>query len=570
MSRAQVHFEVFVRRKVNAPWVLEIATEDRAYAFETAEALLAEGRAAAVRVSKETLDEDTREYSSLTLLSKGEVHSTKERRVREVERHALLCVAPQDLYTVHARQRIGRLLESWLRRKVVTPFELLHRHDLVEQLEASGTEIQHAVQKIAVPEAQASGRTTHEMMRTFQSLVDRSVERIMKDGRRSLFPIVDLANFAAVADQLADEPDRFYLLGGGIAAYMGLAQNWENKVGRILDLAEVAAEAGRGRSLALFVLEQPLSEIVAVKGGLDALLGTDLDLGGRRAAMTRMAAEDEVQALIRFDPGLCRHMPSLAGEAARLSKWLQGDAFGSVRASLVRRILADITGPRRLRPADPSGEIDILRVLAMALTTACPRLLPLEEVQAAFVERSKMLVGGDFVALYLADRSSALAEIEALVRLAENVAGGANKRAAARWVIAAAGALRFEKEMRGGPAPGRLAALAELQRNVCRAALPEAEERECMAKLGETGALVEQDTKLVSLIARSDGPLTTRLTVLLRLAVGEAGPLGPVANRARSEAVRLLKAPEVRAHLVAEPAALTAVRALMVEAGLAA
>jgi len=97
MSRAQVHFELFVRRKINAPWVLEIATEDRARAFETAEELLADGRVAAVRVTKETLNEETREFSSLTLLSKGAVEGRREPKARG-RRHAALHHAPGPLF----------------------------------------------------------------------------------------------------------------------------------------------------------------------------------------------------------------------------------------------------------------------------------------------------------------------------------------------------------------------------------------------------------------------------------------------------------------------------------------
>jgi len=571
MSRAQVHFELFVRRKINAPWVLELATEDRARAFETAEELLAEGRVAAVRVSKETLNEDTREFSSLTLMSKGAVESRREPKARDVD-DTPLCIAPQDLYSVHARERIGRLLDGWLRRKSVTPFELLHRPDLVEQLEASGVEVQHAVQKIAIPEAQARGATTHEMVRTFQALVDRTIERILRDGRKNVFPKVDRGNFARTAEGLNDEAERLYLLGGGVAAFIGVAASWGEKVGRLLDLADSAPEAGRPRGLALQVLEQPLSEIVAIKGGLAGLLGQDLDLGSSLAAMTRVAAAEEVNALIRFDPSLNKQLPPLEGEAARLANWLQRDAFETVRSSLARRVVHELTGPRRLRPSDPEGEIDVLRALAMALMAAAPRLLPAQDVQDAIVERSKALVGSDFVSGYLEGRGSALAEVTALVRLAENVAGGANKRAAARWIIASVGALRFEKEMRqgGGSPPARLASLAELQKAVRRAGLPESEEQACLVKIGETGAMIEADCKLVMAIAKADAPAPQRLTLLLRLATGEAGPSGPVAEKAKAEVMRLLRAPEVRADLAKKPEALETMRTLMVAAGLAA
>src|SRR5207253_3252279 len=107
--------------------------------------------------------------------------------------------APQDLYTVHARERIGRLLEGWLERKGATPFELLHRADLVEELESSGTDLQHAIQKVAIPEAQARGLSVHELIRTFQGLVERAIERLLKDARKGTLPDVDKEGFAAAA-----------------------------------------------------------------------------------------------------------------------------------------------------------------------------------------------------------------------------------------------------------------------------------------------------------------------------------------------------------------------------------
>jgi hypothetical protein len=526
---------------------------------------------AAVRVTKETLNEETREFSSLTLLSKGAVESRREPKTRDVD-DTPPCITPQDLYSAHARERIGRLLDGWLHRKSVTPFELLHRPDLVEQLEASGVEIQHAVQKIAIPEAQARGATTHEMVRTFQALADRAIERILRDGRKNVFPKVDGANFARTAEALNDEPERGYLLGGGVAAFIGSGANWGEKVGKLLDLADSAPEAGRPRGLALQVLEQPLSEIVAIKGGLAGLLGVDLDLGGSLAAMTRVAAAEEVNALMRFDPSLKKQLPPLEGEAARLATWLQRDAFETVRSSLARRVVRELTGPRRLRPSDPEGEIDVLRALAMALMASAPKLLPAQDVQDAIIERSKALVGSDFVSVYLDGRASALAEVAALIRLAENVAGAANKRAAARWIIAAVGALRFEKEMRqgGGSPPARLASLAELQKAVRRASLPEAEEQDCLAKIGEIGAMVEADCKLVAAVAKAEAPAPQRLTLLLRLATGEAGPSGPVADRAKAEVMRLLRTPEIRTELAGKPEVLEGMRTLMVEAGLAA
>src|SRR5215217_7665609 len=293
----RVHYELFVRRQPNSSWVLDLATEDRARALETAEEALAEGRAAAVRVTKELLNEDTMEFSSVTIMTKGVPDRSKPKKVRDDS--APLCVSPSDLYTCHARERIGRLLDGWLTRQKATPFELLHRPDLVERLEASGVELQHAIQKVAIPEAQARGIGVHEIMRSFQKLAERAIERILKDARKGNLPNLDKEGFAAAAERLISQPDRAYLLGAGVAASIAPARGWAEKVGLLLDLARAAA---------LSVLEQPLTEILGSKAGLMDLLGPELDLGGQLAAMTRLAGADAVEALLGMEASVARVM----------------------------------------------------------------------------------------------------------------------------------------------------------------------------------------------------------------------------------------------------------------------
>ena len=572
MDAYQVHFEVFVKRRVGAPWVLDLATEDRALALAAAEEMLAEERACAIKVTKETMDPETREFRTVTLMTKGAVEAPKGRKPRETP-ETPLCVSPQDLYSPHARDRIGRLLDGWLWRKAVTPFELLHRPDLAEALDASGIDLQGAIQKIAIPEAQARELSTHEVIRTFQRLTDRAIDRLLTDGRRHAFPDVAQDGFAQAVERLADDPDRAYLLGGGVAAHLAQAESWSAKVGLILDLADRAPVVGRPRGLALHVLEQPLTEILGFRAGLSDLLGPDLDLGGCLGALTRLAAAPEVEAVVALSPALMDELPPLSGEAARLALWLRGDAFEAVRAGLIRRILSELKGPRRLRPGHAHGEIALLRGLATVLASAAGRLIPLEDVQEAFIERSKTIVAPTFVEAYLAECAGALAEAEALVKLSENVTGSVNRRAAGRWLVALVTALRFDKDVRGGPESptAKLAALAALQRNLRRIGLAETEEAVALARVGELGGAVEADARLCATLARADIPLLQRITLLLRLATGDAAPLGAAADRARNETVRLLKADGSRAAMAAAPAqAIERMRGLMVEAGLAA
>jgi hypothetical protein len=562
MSSGQIHFEVFARRNQNGSLALELATEDRARAMAYAEELLESG-SCAVRVSKEVLDEETGEYSSVTILSKGTAAPPKSKA--PLEDAGPPCVAPTDLYSVHARQRIVRLLEGWLSRNRATPFELLHRPDLAEKLEASGTDLQHAVQKIAIPEAQAKGVSVHEVIRTFNSLIERAIERLIKDGRKGSLANFKTEPFAVACARLLDEPEAAYRLGGGVAAYLSDAKSWADKIDRLLDLADGAPADPRPRALAFEVLEQPLGEILGSKAGVAELVGTDLDLGGSLAALTRLAAGPALDMLEKVDPTLGRVMPPLDGAAKRLSRWMEGAYFQGVRMAIGKRVIAEIKSARRLRPSDTNAEIDILRALAMALTASAGKMLSADDIRDAFIERSAMLISAEFVTAAVSNAATAQEEVRALLRLAENVTGLGNKNQAAQWLIGAVTALRFEREMRhpAEPPMNRLGVLADLQRAISRVDLPDADRATLGKRLGDLGGLVEADANVVQSVSRSTMPPVQRLNHLLKMALGESAPIGPAAAKAKDAAVKLGKSPEIRADLSRSPETLEKLRPLM-------
>ncbi|MDO1559446.1 hypothetical protein Q0812_08400 [Brevundimonas sp. 2R-24] len=567
----QVHFEVFIRKTAASPWALELATEDRQLAMTAADDLLADKRACSVRVCKETLDPETMEFQSVTLVTKGLPEPERKARPRDAAAQQV-CSAPQDLYTPHARETIGRVLEDWLARNNATAFELLHRPDLIEKLDASGVELQHAIQKVAIPESQDTGQPIHEVIRSYQALVQKAIDRVIRAGRGGVFPDLKTQGVAAVAHKLAADPERAFRIGGAICAFLAPMRSWPERLEAMMDLADALPAEPQPRALVQVALEQVLCEMFADRRAVASVLGPDLDLGGQLAAMVRLAASAELTQLERIDPNIPTHMPALTGPAARLGARLAAGDYKLLAASLTRRVLRELIGPRRLRPADAWGEIDLLRALAMALTAAAGRLLSLEEVQTAFIERSKTLVTADFVQAYLGDDRNPMEEVAALVRLCDNVTGSGSKRAAGRWLSAAATSLKFEKSVRAGaetPAQ-RLAGLAALQRSVREAGLLDKDEQDVLAAIGAVGDLVEADARLIAQLARSPAPVQVKLSALLRLAAGEAAPLGPVAERAKVEAVRLLKAPETRGRLAEAPESLQALRGLMQQVGLAA
>ncbi len=568
-----VHYEVYIRKTPPAPWRLQMATEDRAHAIQAAEDMLADNRAAAVRVTKETLDPDTMEFNSLTVLTRGAPEVARKRVVAD-DQAGPRCNAPQDLYAPVAREQIGRVLEDWLKRQGVTAFELLHRPDLAEKLDASGVELQHAIQKVAVPESQAVGQPIHDLVRHYQRLSDAAIERLVSAGRRNRFPDLAHHSLADLAHRLEGQPERAFVMGGVVAGALKGVRGGRARLDRLMDLIERAPMEGPPRAMVLVPVEQLLCELLGARTNLAEVLGPSLDQGASLAAVVRMVAPREVDALVAQDPRMALQVPAVEGPAARLGGRLAAGEFPLLSSALARMVLRELMSPRRLRPNDAAGEIDILRALAMSLTATAGRLLTLEEVQSAFNERSKSLVTADFVAAYVKPCTTVLCEAESLTRLCENVTGLANKRSAARWLSACVGSLRFETEMRA-PSPTqtpaqKLGVLAALQRSIRACGLTERDETEIVSAIGTVGSAVEADARIVAMLARSPAPVVQKLSVLLRLAAGETAPLGPAADRAKAEAVKLFRAPESRAALSAAPETLAPLRSLMQAAGLAA
>src|SRR5215217_5547105 len=489
-----VHYEVYIRKTAPASWALQMATEDRAHAVETAEDLLRDDRAAAVRVTKETLDPDTMEFNSVTVLTRGVPEMVRKRLTPESQT-ASRCGSPGDLYAPMAREQIGRVLEDWLRRQGVTAFELLHRPDLAERLDASGVELQHAIQKIAVPESQAISRPVHDLVRHYQKLSDQTIERLVSAGRKNRFPDLDHHSLADLAHRLSGQSERAFIMAGVIAGALKDTRGGRARLDQLMDLADRAPMDGPPRALVMVPIEQLLCEMLGARTGLADVLGPSLDQGASLAAVVRMVAPREVGMLVAQDPRMALQVPTVDGPAARLGARLETGEFPLLSSALARMILRELMSPRRLRPNDAAGEIDILRTLATTLTATAGRLLTLEEVQTAFNERSKAPVTADFVAAYVKPCETVLCEAEALTRLCENVTGVANKRSAARWLSACVGSLRFETEMRTSPtsqiAAQKLSVLASLQRSVRTCSLAEREENDIAGAIGLVGGGVE-------------------------------------------------------------------------------
>ncbi|MDR3513918.1 MAG: hypothetical protein P4L73_19950 [Caulobacteraceae bacterium] len=454
MDRAQVHFELFVRRHRRAPWVLALATEDRQAAFEAADDVLAREAGAAVRLCKETRDARTGDFRPLTLLERGVRPEPRRWRGRQPgsPRPGLAaspaCARPQDLYAGPAREAIGGFLSGWFARNRVTPFELLHRADLAERLEACEAELSAALYNAALDQAAARGAPLEPTRRALDTLARRTIERIV-----------------------ADDPEVGFRLGVAVAARLGRHPNWKDKLEVLLDLIDAAPEEGQPAAVARRVLQQPLTDILLVHGELDEILGPGLALGDQLLILAQIASAPAIAAVAADEAALGRAVPRLRGIAARLALTLHGRAaFARARRAVGRRVLSILAGEARLWPDDPVREVEGVKALARLLTLPS-RLVGQDEVAAALAARWRRLTGPGFVEARLGLCRGALEEADVLLDLVEAAVGRASVEALGRRLLALLADRGFEQEARFSPDPlavglGRLAGLAARIRGV--------------------------------------------------------------------------------------------------------
>ena len=569
MSHHPVHYELFSRRAPQASWVLEMAGESRETVTQAAEELLKSGRAA-VRVTKETLDPETGEYRSLTVLDKGV--SAPQKKVKLAPTTDTLCTSPQDLYSTLAREKISRLLEDWLRLQGVTAFELLHRPDLAERLEASGSELLHVVQKLSVPESHESGQALHDLMRRWSSLFDKACTRLIQDGRKNLFPQLTPENCLELIDRLQDHPERVYVFGGALAATMKGQRRPSVKLETLLiyaGLINAWLEVRPDREWALQVIEIPVVEIFSARASLNDVLGEEIDLGGAMTIMTRLAAGREVDLIARADARVARLIPPLTGVLGGYHDLILNNRLPHLGYYISKRLMQELKSPRRLRPSDPMGEIETLRVLALCLTAAGKDETQRDDIKEAFVERSKKLVTADFVTDLLETAETPAEEADRLIWLCENMVGAANKRQAARWLQQIISAAKFERHMReNGESTGqRLLALAQMQGRVVAAGLVDQDGQEVCQKLGQIGSQIAIDVKLLAHILRGGASAMQKFSMLLSFAAGQSAPLGPLSEQAKTEVMRMMRDPEMRSGLSAQPQILATLKPMMQAAG---
>src|ERR1700749_1593325 len=187
----EVHYEIFSRQGAKGGWKMLDVRNDRDVALEFGRSLVADEKATGVKGVKETYNDENGDYLTLKIFEDGH-NQFKSTPAQEDAPHALPCFKPDDLYSYHARATISRLLGDYLSRSKLTFTELSHRADALERLEATGTILQHAIQKIAVAQAASTTTPVQQIVKSLNELVNRALQKVYRDARDNYFPVVAL------------------------------------------------------------------------------------------------------------------------------------------------------------------------------------------------------------------------------------------------------------------------------------------------------------------------------------------------------------------------------------------
>lgn len=528
MSR-EIHFEIFKRVGARGGWTLHDVRNDRGVALALAKELMASEQATGVKVVKETYNEETGDYLTLKIFEDGH-NQMKIEPAQEEAPNTLPCFKPDDLYSYHARATMRRLLGDYLARNKITITELIHRADMLEKLEATGTVYQHAIQKVAVAQAANGTTPVQQIVKSLNELTTQAFHRVYRDQRAGKFPNPHAHQFAELAQQLAGQGDAAYLFNGALARHLKDAEGWDQKVLMLIHIMDQAPQEDGARQLVLRSVDAILAEILGGSAALHALLGRAETLG---------------QALNNLVTLFLGKPAENGGEGlAALTAHFAADTLPEARTAIANRIVAEFKSNKRLCPEFMVDELKTLRSLANRVVMGVGKYLSHEDLVAAFTMRAKRLVTQEALAPYIAEVQPD-EKIDRLLFVEDNIIGAENKRQLSNYVMPILTSAAFDAFFQNPKTPlvQRLQRLAQLQTRVRRCGFIEVSREEIAARLDFQACAVEARGRLFDSIEAKPTSAVDKAQTLIKLVAGGVLTEGQLSARARELIVGYLSRP---------------------------
>ena len=525
----EVHYEIFRRIGAKGGWTMHDVRSDRDSAILLAQSLMKTDKATGVKVVKETYNDETGDYLTLKNFEEGH-NEVKVSVAQEDAPHALPCFKPEDLYSYHARATIRRLMPDFLARNRLTVTELIHRADMLEKLEATGTLYQHAIQKVAVAQAASTTTPVQQIVKSLNELVTQAIQRIYRDQRKGLFPNPQPEQFAELAAKLALQGDGAYIFNAALAHHLKDAKGWDEKVQLLLTVMEHAPTEEASRKLVLSSVDAILAEVMGGSAALHELMGP---------------AENLSQALAQLIELFLGRAPKDAkGGLSKLTQHFAADDLPEARTAVANRMVAELKSNKRLVPDSVVEELKALRSLANKIVMGVGKYLSHEDLVAAFTLRSKRLVTQEILSAHI-DGAQPDEKVERLLFVEENVIGSENKRQLAGFVLPVVSSAPFENFFSNAKSPiiGRLQRLAFLQNKVRRSNFIEENRQEISGKMDRLALNAANAAKLFENIEARSPNHVDKATTLLKLTLGGVFTEGALSAKAREMILGYLATP---------------------------
>jgi hypothetical protein len=517
----EIHYEVFRRIGARGGWTLHEVASSRDFAIAMAQELMAGDKATGVKVVKETYNDDTGDFLTLKIFEEGH-NQMKLAPAQEDAPHALPCFKPEDLYSYHARQTMSRLLTDYLARNTITITELIHRADMLEKLEATGTLYQHAIQKVAVAQAATTAAGVQQIIKSLNELTTQAFHRIYRDQRKGLFPNPSPEQFAELARSLAAQGNAAYVFNGALARHLKEAKGWDEKVLMLITIMENAPTEDAPRKLVLSSVDAILAEILGGSAALQDLMGPAENLG------------QALNNLVTLFLGKDAEGDQRGRGLAALTHHFAADDLPEARTAVANRVVAEFKSNKRLCPESMVEELKTLRAMANRIVMGVGKYLSHEDLISAFTLRSKRLVVQEALGQFIAEASPD-EKIERILFVEDNIIGAENKRQLASYVMPVLNSAAFENHFQNPKVPllQRLQRLAQLQARVRRSGFVDVTREEIAHRMDTLAVQIEARGKLFeSIEARNTSPVEKAQT-LLKLAAGGILTEGVLSARAR-------------------------------------
>ena len=515
----EIHYEIFKRIGAKGGWTMHDVRNDRDSAIKCAQDLMAGEKATGVKVVKETYNDDTGDFLTLKIFEDGH-NQMKVSVAQEDAPNALPCFKPEDLYSYHARQTMSRLLTDFLARSKITITELIHRADMLERLEATGTVYQHAIQKVAVAQAASTTVPVQQIVKSLNELATQAFNRVYRDQRKGLFPNPAPEQFAELAIKLAGQGDGAYIFNGALAQHLKDGRGWDQKVLMLITIMEKPPAEEAARKLVLSSIDAILAEILNGSAALHELMGPAENLG------------QALNNLVTLFLGKTQE-GGKEGLAA-LTHHFEADHLPEARTAVANRIVAEFKSNKRLCPDFMVEELKTLRAMANRIVLGVGKYLSHEDLIAAFTLRSKRLVANEAMGKHIGE-APVEEKIERILFVEDNIIGAENKRQLSTYVMPVVNSAAFENYFQNPKLPliQRLQKMAQLQARVRRSGFVDVTRAEICDKMDALALQMEARGKLFeSIEARPGGPVDKAQT-LLKLATGGILTEGQLSNKAR-------------------------------------